>query len=332
MKYTTLILALCLSLSSILYAEDNTSQQLSPFQITVAYPLATHGSESLHYTNMLSLNWFYGLNGGVKGLELGTLFNYNAQDVMGLQWAGITNINGGDSKGVILSGVTNIGYGRYTGLFLSGILNYSRKGLTGVAAAPVNINTSEVEGLQLGVFNYTKNLKGVQFGLVNYVENADKGLPIGLVNIVKDGYMGVENVSGEVIYTSLILKVGMERYYTSYKFGLTQNDHQILYVTGLGIGRNVTLSDTQKLSIDLSVNQIHESSTIHESLNLLHKLDLNYKRKIINNLSFLLGPSLNFYVYDEKLIRVPYSFGTWDLGDNKANMWIGMNTGIGYSF
>ena len=47
-----------------------------------------------------------------------------------------------------------------------------------------------LEGLQISLVNIAKNFKGLQLGAINYAHNIDRGLQIGLLNIIAhDGWL-----------------------------------------------------------------------------------------------------------------------------------------------
>ena len=96
------------SISINLVAQENNILKTRKAQITFAYPIGSNGMNSLEYSNNFSFNILYGLNGGVNGIEIGSILNYNKGEVKEFQLSGISNINTGNSKGFLLSGVSNI--------------------------------------------------------------------------------------------------------------------------------------------------------------------------------------------------------------------------------
>lgn len=89
--------------------------------------------------------------GNSAGLDWG-LINY-ADNYKGIQWSAI-NYDKGDFLG-----------------WQSGILEYA---------------WGSMLGLQTGVVNYAGKLTGLELGLVNYTEDADSGVQIGLINIIRN--------------------------------------------------------------------------------------------------------------------------------------------------
>ncbi|MDR2666290.1 MAG: hypothetical protein LBB92_02480 [Endomicrobium sp.] len=61
------------------------------------------------------------------------------------------------------------------------------KSFAGVQAGVINLNSSEISGLQCGFFNKAKSVRGFQFGLVNMTEDLH-GVQIGFINFIETGY------------------------------------------------------------------------------------------------------------------------------------------------
>jgi hypothetical protein len=326
---------LVFSVLANLTAQESDSLKTRPAQVTFAYPIGSSGMSSFKYSNNFSFNILYGLNGGVNGVEIGSLLNYNKGEVKGFQLSGILNINIGLSKGFLLSGVSNVCGDSTSGLLLSGVLNYSKGNSTGLHLATINISANQFNGFQLGVVNYAKKIKGVQLGVINILGDEEKGIPIGLFSIVKKGLYELELAGGEVIYSNLNYKMGVERFYTIYKTGHSSYKNNPVYSFGLGFGGNLSLSDRQKLSIDLSCNSlVYNNDWKGGKLNLLNKADFNYKYSFSKKFSLLIGPSLNIYLTEEKVngeygtLNIPYSIYTNKWSSGKLFMWVGLNAGL----
>jgi hypothetical protein len=317
-----------------LIAQNNDSLKTRKAQITFAYPIGSNGTSSLKYSNNFSFNILYGLNGGLNGVEIGSILNYNRGKVKGFQLAGVSNINTGFSNGFLLSGVSNVCRDSTAGFLLSGVLNYSKGNSKGFQLATVNIAANEMKGVQLGVVNYAKKIKGFQLGVINILRDAEKAVPIGLFSIVKKGLYEIEITGGEAIYSNLNYKMGVEKFYTIFKIGYASYKNNPVYSTGLGFGGNLSLSDKQKISIDLSCNSLVYDNDWKGKLNLLNKADFNYKHSFSNNLSLLAGPSLNVYVTKEKVegeygtLNIPYTISAKEWSGGKTFMWVGLNAGL----
>lgn len=331
----TFLLSIMVFLMSLnLVAQENNSPKTRKVQVTFAFPIGSNGTSSLEYSNNFSFNILYGLNGGVNGVEIGSILNYNKGEVRGFQLSGVSNINTGYSGGLLLSGVSNISMDSTSGLFVSGVLNYSKQKAKGFQLATTNINADEFTGFQLGVFNYAKKLKGVQLGVINFLLDGSESLPVGIFSIVKNGHFEFELTGGEVIYSNLNYKMGVERFYTIYKAGYSSYKNNPVYSFGLGFGGNISITPKQKISIDLSANQIVYNNKWEGSSNMLSKADFNYRYSVSGKLSLLIGPSFNVYVTEEQVdgeygtLNIPYSVYTNEWSSGKLFMWLGLNAGL----
>jgi len=315
-------------------AQQNDTVKINMAQVTFAYPIGSAGINSINYSNNVSINILYGFNNGVSGLEMGSLLNYNRGVVKGLQMSGILNLNRKNSTGFLLSGISNFCQDSTLGVFISGGFNYSEKNSKGLQLATVNIVASDFKGFQLGVFNYAKKLKGVQLGVINYVVDGKDGLPIGLFNIVKNGHFEFELTGGDVIYSNLNYKMGVEKFYTILKIGYSSFKNNPVYSSGIGFGGNISINEKQKISLDLSANNIIYNNNWDGDLNLLNKIDLNYKYNLTKKFTFLIGPSFNAYITEDKVnseygtLPIPYSVYTNEGKNNKLFLWVGINAGV----
>jgi hypothetical protein len=303
---TYLVLILLVFTGSLLAAQEEASPTARPAQVTFAYPLGTNGIDALDYPNYLSLNILFGLNGGVRGAEFGGVFNFNKGDVQWAQWAGVFNINTGDARGVQVAGVFNLNFKDFT-------------------------------GFQMGVVNYSQKLTGVQLGVVNITRNADRGVPVGLVNIVKGGHYELEMTGGDVIYANINCKMGVEKFYSIIKAGITSFDDSPVYAAGFGFGGTIRISERHKLSIDASTSSIvYNNSLPIAKRNVLNKLDLTYRFEFLPNLSMLIGPSANIYITEQVVdgsyntLNVPYTLYSRESAGTNTSFWIGANAGLSY--
>ncbi|MDR1058324.1 MAG: caspase family protein, partial [Treponema sp.] len=123
------------------------------------------------------------------GLEAAGIFNLVVEDVRGAQLGGITNITLGTMYGMQLGGIANIAGGNFRGLQMGGITNVTAGDLRGVQLGAIaNVAAGSFRGFQMGLVNYTGGGEGggVMAGLVNVSQN-ENVIPIGLVNVVKNG-------------------------------------------------------------------------------------------------------------------------------------------------
>lgn len=146
-----------------------------PFHFSFIPPLSSNGINASQYTNGASFSILAGMSANERNFTFASISNVIANEARGLQFAGISNYIGKQGQGVAFAGITNITKGTYKGVQFAGLLNTSK----------------DITGLQFaGLLNIAGKVRGVQFaGLLNIAEESD--CPIGLVNIVKRGEMGI---------------------------------------------------------------------------------------------------------------------------------------------
>ena len=149
-----------------------------------------------------------------------------------------------------------------------------------------------------------------------------------------DSYFAIELVGGEAIFGTLNVKAGVQSIYGIVRLGFSQFENAFLYSYGIGAGTQLSLADKHKLSFDLSVNQLNYDFDESLDLNLLGRLDINYRYGISDRFSVFLGPSFNTYVTREQVngafgtLRVPYTLSEMEFVQSTLQQWIGFNIGL----
>ena len=303
-------------------AQETESNAAEGAQFTFAYPLGTNGKDAISKSNKFSFNLLYGVNGGLNGLEIGGLANYNHGEVQGVQLAGLANVN----------------RERSNGLMWAGCINLSLDNARGVQLADLNLATGGFTGVQAGVINYAGRMRGVQFGVINIVGEDNGAIPIGLINVVRGGYYALELTTSEVLHTNLSYKMGVEHFYTIFKLGSSWHENESVYSIGLGFGTMLSLAEKHKLSMDLSINQIVYNEEWDVDDNYLSKFDLTYRYKLREHVSLLAGPSLNWYASESGMddgantLNIPSHAHNFSCDGYQNWMWVGFNAGIAYRF
>lgn len=109
----------------------------------------------------------FNIGGDMRGAQGAGFLNY-AHGILGAQGAGFLNI-ARDTAGVQAAGFANLTFKNVKGIQAAGFFNYAGS-VQGVQAGIVNICSGNCYGVQLGLFNYSKN--GVcEFGLSYTTEN-----------------------------------------------------------------------------------------------------------------------------------------------------------------
>ena len=208
-----LVLILCVLVYSALFAQSNEDKK-TVFQLSFVPPLSTNGAYSHQYTNTVSLNLLVGISRNEEAFTWGGISNIILNDAKGFQMAGLSNYVGNDGQGVQSAGLANINKNKFSGFQMAGLANTASE-MTGFQFAGLVNIAKEVNGLQVaGLVNIAKEVNGVQFaGLVNIADKSD--CPIGLINIIKNGEMGVA-----VTYDALGSTVATFRSGGRYTYGI----------------------------------------------------------------------------------------------------------------
>jgi len=98
----------------------------------------------------------------------------------------------------ITLGVVNGSTGASSGLSLGLLANYSETYKGAQLAFIANYASGNMTGLQWAAFNYATNLKGLQLGFINYADTCQKGVQIGLINVMNETRHWFTNLPHEV--------------------------------------------------------------------------------------------------------------------------------------
>jgi hypothetical protein len=290
----------------------------------------------------------------IKGVQFSGLFNIASGDVKAGQFAGLVNINGGKTKGFQASGLANINADTTKGFQVTGLVNYAPGskvsqlgGLVNVVAGNnqgiqvagfANVNSGRLSGTQVGgFFNYAAKLKGTQIGFINYTDSLEKGVPIGFLSFVKNGYTAFEVGATETLYGVMSFKTGTRQFYNILSVGGGYRDGLSLFAWGYGLGAFIPLGNKAGLSIDGICYQVNEGEWFTDRLNLLNKLNLTASWKLANHFSLYGGISWNVAVSDitdEYGDPVESHFVPWSVFDEtyddhlNVKMYPGVSAGI----
>jgi len=207
-------------------------------QVSLLPQIGTNTEASPAVTNNLSMNLLWGVNGGVDGIELGTVMNTVNKDVKGFQMAGFGNRVGRNVTGTQVGGIFNKNDGMTRGLQAAGIINLTNNVQAAQAAGAVNWAKGNVSGFQAsglmnraggdaqalqaagliniskgktkaqisGLFNKAGDVEYMQIGgLLNISTGHVRGLQLGLINIS-------DTVSGVPIALINIVKRGYNKF------------------------------------------------------------------------------------------------------------------------
>jgi hypothetical protein len=296
----------------------------SPYQISMTPGLSSHGFIRSQIVNKFSMNILGGSTAGVKGMEIGGIFNLNQYDMEGFQLVGGFNVVGGQVIGLQVAGISNQVFGDVQGVQLTGGLNkadtlkgvqiggignlikegagatqlaggfnYS-KGLVRNQLAGVFNHSKEMANNQIaGVANSAKKVKGIQLAaLVNIADSSD--YPIGLLNLIKNGEKSLSISIDQDEYFALQFRSGGRVLYSVLGANVTLADDQIAkYAFEAGIGAVLLHGNKFMLRAEISnrnqfTNNFKLLSNNHSSIRLIPELRLS------KHLSLFVAPSFNY--------------------------------------
>ncbi|MCX6266392.1 MAG: hypothetical protein NTW16_03415, partial [Bacteroidetes bacterium] len=196
-----LIITACVIFPAFLPAQDTTNIKTRSLQVGFITPLSSNGLNSWNITNKFSINLLAGYAGGIDGVEFSGLGSVLQGTMRGAQFSGLCNIVLKETKGVQFSGLLNYSPGPKV-TQLSGLLNVVPGNNQGLQIGGLaNITSGRLSGTQIsGLFNYAGKLRGVQLGFINYADSLEKGVPIGFLSFVRNGYTAFEIGSTETLY------------------------------------------------------------------------------------------------------------------------------------
>jgi hypothetical protein len=176
-----------------------------------------------------------------KGLQLSGLFNVVGEDNKGIQGVGLFNVTGGHLTGGQFAGLFNVTGEGLTGLQAGGLFNVTGDELLGFQLGPANV-AADNRGLQIGLANAAGTNRGVQIGLVNYTKEDNEGVPIGAVNLARNGRIKGIGWGGNGVAVSGGAKFEVGRYYSIVSLGIGNLEHNITESFSYGVHYGYTFS------------------------------------------------------------------------------------------
>lgn len=338
-----------------------------PFQISLIPSIGTNRKMSSQIRNNFSLNLISGYGYGVRGVELGGVYNIDREEVRGVQIGGLGNAVGGEVHGLQAGGFMNTSKDYVNGMQVAGFFNLASDSVNGFQASGfMNItrdmggfqvagfsnHTQEVTGLEVagfintskvmdgvqvaGFINVTKVLRGLQIGVINIADSVESGGAIGLVNIVKKrGFISPAIETNDVVRYRFAMRTGVDKLYTILSAGITPNSH---WTYGLGFGSRRFLSSNSNWYINPELYWINISEkSLKDDDGMVVRLNVNVGNQLFKRLSITTGPSLNFYAtrqLDElgnPLIDIASSpIMDKQSGFYRYQLWVGYSLGIGF--
>jgi hypothetical protein len=277
-------------------------------------------------------------SGKTTGVQMASLFNFSNTGDAG-QFAGVANVVENDFKGMQASVFFNKAGKQSNSVQASGLVNVT-EGTTKMQIGGLINKAKNVTGGQIsGLMNIAENVKGFQFAFIN-VSDTVSGVPIGLINIVKQGgYNRFEISGGEMLHFNAQLKLGSPKFYNVFHIG-TRLPEVAKYVWGLGYGAGVRIKKTDKHSMNYEAMaiQINENEPWTNYLNMIGRLRFlaSWKMGKSSN-EFFLGPTVNVMISH---LRQPdtgeigsnimpyYFFNFTNSKQTNFKGWVGLNAGF----
>jgi hypothetical protein len=261
------------------------------------------------------------VNGKTKGAQIAGFSNFSAKDAEVSQIAGFSNLITGDLIGSQLAGFANITAGNAKAFQVAGF---------------TNIATKDVNGVQIsGFLNYAKKLKGFQIGVFNYCDTVEKGLPIGVLSIVKNGYHQLEISGDEMFYTNIAFRSGLEKFHSIITAGIQPDFISApLWTYGVGIGSLFPINEKTSADVDVMFQHVIKGDDVDN--NYLYKIGAGLDFKLTKKLSVYAGVTYNFLVTDVQQLKytenyaslAPYYFTKKENSHYNLKSWAGFKIGL----
>jgi hypothetical protein len=252
------------------------------------------GGWSFHRGNFQGwqFSWFGNtVSGGtMEGIQLSHLWNHAGYQGKGLQFTLGLNSASGDFSGVQLGLLSNAIGGALQGIQWSSGLNFAQRNA----------------GIQMGLVNMAVlGGGGLQFGVVNVSGNAHIA-PIGLVNVIRKGYIGLEIWGNELMSYNLSLKTGGERVYSVLSLGGNPHAGDPFWSVGWGAGFHFQHSQRFYTDIDMMTHWLHvnrwwAAETGH--FTFVNQLRLVCGYALHPKMALFLGPVLQTLVSDQENLQ-----------------------------
>lgn len=268
------------------------------FQFSFMPFMSTNGLQAKEYTNKVSINLLSGLSKNEKAFAFAGLTNIVLNDANGFQFAGLGNYIGSSGKGMQFAGLVNISKD-YSGFQFAGLVNIAKK------------------------------VNGVQFaGLLNIAESSD--WPVALVNIIKNGDLGIAVTYNEIGSMVVALRSGGRHTYGI--VGIGYNHKVNRYVTAGGLGAHIHVTRWLTLNNELmgeTLNNFSKYITFKVGYAFLPAFRLTPHIELFG------GPSINYIQTDDlrNVDMIPDKHIWRKFGDTKfQQVYFGYQAGLQYFF
>jgi hypothetical protein len=273
-------------------------------QVSLLPIIGTNGVMSPSTTVDYSFNVLGGLNGGVRVLEIGGIFNTVWDTVKYVQIAGVFNAVGGPQYGAQLAGVANLNGSSFEGAQIAGTLNLTQGPFDGFQGAGIGNGVfGSFNGVQAGgIASYAGAESDVVQvnGIASYVSRDSRGAQIsGISNVAEYNFMGTQ-IAG-------ISNYARDGFVGSQIAGI------------VNVAGKMTGSQLGFININDSINGV-PFGFISYSRKGLHQIELSANELTYANIAFKTGTNQFYNTF----------IGGARFGDGGSPMW-GFGYGVGTS-
>lgn len=280
-------------------------------QISLLPQWGTNRRMSGSVVNYFSVNLLAGYSYGVSGCEIGGGANIVQKNVNGLQGSMVLNVAGGNVNGLQVTGGLNHLRGNLSGVQASLFLNTGVDTMKGVQVSGLLNVAREVHGAQFslisnnargnhtdvqmsGFLNYAPHPK-FQLGLIN-IADTNNGVPVGVINIVRNGYYSVNISTDEMLFTKFLFGMGTYKMHSYLGAGIqlhnTKNNWELCY----GLGSHFRYNHTIGLNADILASVISTGTGFDENTISEISLSLKPSVRIFKQLYISAGPSVSVFI------------------------------------
>ncbi len=303
----------------------------------------------------------------VKGLQVAGLLNITGKQMAGFQQAGGMNINIGSMKGMQIAGFLNLNTKKMSGATLAGVGTISDT-LAGAAMGGVfNWNQHSLKSMEMssvvnrsyhgknnfqlaGYVNVTKHgttrfqiagfvnradtLTGMQLGVFNYSRVA-KGVPVGFLSIVKNGYHKLEISHDELMFGTIGFITGVSKFHNIFIGGFNYKNPRLRTI-GYGVGSDLDLREKWKVCFNLTTQKITAANTDVTNWNILNKFYVGAGFLVSPKFRIDAGPTFNLFLadvtaknYKSTIDQLPANyFYNSTIDYTNLKMWVGAKISI----
>lgn len=214
------------------------------------------GSISSGNTRGIQVGGLVSLSSGeTRALQIGGLGSVSYGDTFGIQVGGVASLSSGETRALQIGGVGSVSYGDMVGIQVGGVATIARSmrglqigGVTSIARDVSGLQVggvatvgNDVAGAQLGLVNVARRMRGVQIGLINISEDGDDAIPIGLLNVARNGRVEVDGWVESTRFSAIGLRHGPRRIQNMIALAWSPDHDHLL--AGFGLGLHHRLSE-----------------------------------------------------------------------------------------